>query len=89
MTNGSLMKVMLLLGHLTLLLTFIKRYLVLKTNFCLFESGCFTQVSLYKLTASTVCRGILCQYILFFKDALLVWGNKKNAENYRQFFFLL
>ena len=38
---------MLPLEHSAILLTCIKQYLVLKTNFGLFESGRFTQVVLY------------------------------------------
>ena len=50
--NGSLMNVkkycrMLPLEHSAILLTCIKRQLVLKTILCLFESGCSTQALLY------------------------------------------
>ena len=43
------MKVESIAEHSSILLTFIKRLLVLKTIFCLFESGRFTQVLLYNV----------------------------------------
>ena len=61
MANGSLMKVESIaecsMEHSAILLTCIKRQLVLKTIFfCLFESGRFKQVVLYKETHDCMLR---------------------------------
>ena len=70
MTDGSLMKVESIaecspLEHSAILLTCIKRQLVLKTNLCFFESGRFTQVLLYILVQQNCYMCWLCLWAYF------------------------
>ena len=64
MTTGSLMKVKSIaecshVEHSAMLFTCIMQLLVLKIIFCLFESGCFTQVLLYNSFANALQQEIM------------------------------